>query len=544
MYRNFKEELYDPIIFDDEPRREEEPKPAIIFLQEPYCEEYLQSAKAVEPPAERVFAGIHSLASATSQMVRSDNPTNSCQRSSLMPMPRFQERFPIVATQAPDQQSATPTFRKSKIQIRPVDLLEKLKAVLRIRVKSEDIYVFSGHFYAKMSKLDMKRIIYRYCSAEIAEDGGPGIVDQAYKMILMDPDLAVDCSQQGAALVCFYNGVLDLQTNVLLPHDPAYFLTFELECAYPVGISLVCPNFEKFLFRSMDGDPGLIDRVWEMIGYCLSPDQHGKSFFVFQGVGNSGKSLFCDLLASFFPTDKITTLDTKRFKERFALHEVADKLLCVSNDMENAPLDNDTVSNIKKYTGNDLLTADVKYSAAQTFRATGKLILVSNHPLLTKVPDAAFETRIVAVPFLHSVPKEDWDLDLLEKLKSERAAIAYKAIQAYYRLRSNRYQFSGNYVVNSADCFADSSTATSTEAAVYAFVRTTYEQGGENDFICIADAYEQFQVCHGSVSQSLFSQYFNRFSEELYGGRRSRSRMGKYLNARWCIQGMRTKAVC
>lgn len=387
----------------------------------------------------------------------------------------------------------------------------------------------------------MKRIICRCCPVEVKENGGPGIVEQAYKMLLVDPDLAIDHFPVNSTLVCFRNGVLDLQTNTFLPHDPKFFLTFELECTYPVGTSLVSPNFDKFLSDAMEGDQGLIDRIWKMIGYSLSADQSGKVFFVLQGVPNSGKSLLCDLLSSFFPEWKVISMDVQKFGEKFALSELEDRGVCYSHDMDSIPLSSHCLAQIKKYTGNDLLTADVKYSSARAFRSTGKLILVSNHPLLTKTPDTAFENRIVVVPFLRSVPKEEWDLKLLEKMKSERSAIAYKAIQAYYRLRKNQYKFSGDYVVNSAACFADGVFATNIETAVHAFVRMTYERGDEGDYICIADAYEQFQVCHGSVSQSLFSQNFFRFAEELYGGQKIRSRMGQYANARWCIQGMRSK---
>lgn len=538
-----KQGLYEPIIFVDESRRKGEPQPAIIFSREPKREEKQQSLEKLENPIDRVFQNINSLARIPSQTIMSDNPTNSCQQAFQLPVQKFQERFPVVATtQALDQQNGTPTFRKSRTQIKPIDLEKKLKACLNIRVKGESVYVFTGHFYQKISAQDTKRIICRYCSAEISENGGAGIMEQAYKLLLVDPDLAVDHFPANRTLVCFRNGVLNLETNTFSPHDPKYLLTFELECTYPVGTSLVSPNFDKFLSEAMEGDQGLVDRIWEMLGYILSPDQAGKVFFILQGVGNSGKSMLCDLLGSFFPESEVTSMDVKRWKERFSLAELADKLLCIANDMENSALDNGSVSNIKKFTGNDLLTADVKYSTARAFRATGKLILVSNHPVLTKIPDMAFENRIVAVPFLHSVPKEEWDLQLLEKLKRERSAIAYKAIQAYFRLRRNQYQFSGDYVVNSADCFADSaSSATNIETAVYTFVRTTYEQGHEGDYVCIADAYEHFQVCHGSVSQSLFSQNFSRFAEELYGGQKVRSRMGQYANARWCIQGMRSK---
>ena len=61
------------------------------------------------------------------------------------------------------------------------------------------------------------------------------------------------------------------------------------------------------------------------------------------------------------------------------------------------------------------------------------LIMISNHALLTKSKDKAFEKRIVAVPFCYSVPEEEQNPDLLKALDWEKDAVASKATDAYYR---------------------------------------------------------------------------------------------------------------
>lgn len=156
MDRNFKEELYEPIIFVDESRRKDEPQPAIIFSQETKREREQQAVRAVGNPIDRVFDNIYSLVGSPtgvpSQAVMMDPQSNACQQTNHLPVQTIQDRFPVVATtQAPDQQSGTPTFRKSRMQIKPVDLERKLKSCLNIRVKGENVYVFTGHFYHKMS---------------------------------------------------------------------------------------------------------------------------------------------------------------------------------------------------------------------------------------------------------------------------------------------------------------------------------------------------------------------------------------------------------
>jgi len=65
-----------------------------------------------------------------------------------------------------------------------------------------------------------------------------------------------------------------------------------------------CPVFDKFLHDISGGDPVLEMRIWEVMGYCLTPDLNAKKFFIFQGAHDSGKSLLCNLLSDFFQRQK------------------------------------------------------------------------------------------------------------------------------------------------------------------------------------------------------------------------------------------------
>ena len=55
-----------------------------------------------------------------------------------------------------------------------------------------------------------------------------------------------------------------------------------------------------------------------MLGYLIMPDMNGKCFFLLCGVGDSGKSVLGDLIASLFNPNAVAHIDIFRFKDRFS----------------------------------------------------------------------------------------------------------------------------------------------------------------------------------------------------------------------------------
>lgn len=125
-------------------------------------------------------------------------------------------------------------------------------------------------------------------------------------------------------------------------------------------------------------------RIYEFIGYVLSPDTNAKVFFVLQGVPNSGKSVLTTFLSGLFTENAVMTLDAHVFSDKYSISELVGKALCISPDLPAAPLDEKAVSKIKQITGNDIVSSNRKYESYVNFRCNAKIILVTNHPLITK----------------------------------------------------------------------------------------------------------------------------------------------------------------
>jgi hypothetical protein len=203
-------------------------------------------------------------------------------------------------------------------------------------------------------------------------------------------------------------------------------------------------------------------------------------------------------------------------------------------------LDSASVSNIKKLTGRDVVSADKKYSARKQFKFTGKIIAVTNYPLLTTRRDDAFEERIVAVPFLYSVTP-DRRKDLLPCLLGERSAIATKALAAYFKLRRRHYRFSGFYRLNQAEVlYGECCQADAIVTQVYGFARQHFV-ADPNGFTFMDDAYNLYSSLHSNIHINTFSMAFSSAAETLFGAVKTRKRKVNMPNAMSCLQGIRLK---
>ncbi|WP_337220566.1 phage/plasmid primase, P4 family, partial [Staphylococcus epidermidis] len=95
------------------------------------------------------------------------------------------------------------------------------------------------------------------------------------------------------------NGVIDLKTGELLPHDRKYMLTKISNIDYDLNAE--CPNWIRFMesiFKDQDGETNyeIIDFLQKAIGYTLTGDTSEQVMFFLYGTGRNGKSTFINTI--------------------------------------------------------------------------------------------------------------------------------------------------------------------------------------------------------------------------------------------------------
>lgn len=314
---------------------------------------------------------------------------------------------------------------------------------------SKLLYFFNGRSFQPCRKEEAEKKIVENCRDAVAAEGRPSFARQVYQSLLQEPEICRD-EQLHLNVAAFDDCLLNLDTFQTQPHANNLFVTTQLRASYRRGRQMNCPIFRHFL-EVVSGDNTVLQkRIWQSIGYLLAPDQTGKAFFLFQGVPNSGKTVLGNFIRDCFMGDVVSALDINELGGEFALSDLVGKKLCVDFDLPADPFNKRAISKLKKLTGGDPTSSNVKFSDRVRFVNTAKLLFATNHAALIPNQDEAFFDRMVVIPFTLSIPRENQDRQLPQKLEQERDAIIVRALDAYRELRANGYIFAGCYLANEA----------------------------------------------------------------------------------------------
>lgn len=422
------------------------------------------------------------------------------------------------------------------------DLMDKTASMVSFVVVHGNVYLYNGTNYELQAADDVQGVILEQCRDDAIRMGKYSPIKNAYNLLTIDrrfrsPQEWIDAGKQ---YVTFQNGNLNLKTGALSPHSPMVFTTFCIHANYlGPGCDVGTPVFDQVIFRAGGGDGRFAERLLQMFGYVLTPDVQGKCGFLLQGVTNSGKSLLCNFLSSFFPEDKVAAISLHSVGERFSTAELEGAALCITPDLPAAPLSEKAAGMVKALSGNDLIQADRKYQKHTKFHFGGKFVMSTNHALLTKNHDPAFADRIVVLPFLHSIPRKEWDSGLLEKLKLERDAVASKAIDAYFRLCRNNYIFAGNYMLNLPAAIGNSAPVQFLTAELVDRYARQYYQPADDGRVFVSDAYTDFCMrCGINPDPALFGKLFTEAANRCFGTSHERKRRTPGGNPISCVVGL------
>lgn len=410
----------------------------------------------------------------------------------------------VVSRESTQELAAVSTKKSVAVSeaLNPYQAAQLLAAHAHIFNAHGRLYFYDGDAYVPLSRDEALKRLLDACRATVAASGKTQFVKQVYGALLMEPRICKDGEEQ-INIVSLDDGLLNLDTWTLLPHDPNLFVTTRLCASWEKGLNSDCPVFERFLAEITAGDQTLQKRIWEVIGYLLVPDQRGKAFAIFQGRSNSGKSVLGEFIRDCFAGDVVSALAVNDLGGNFVLSDLVGKKLCVDFDLPADPFNKNAVSRLKKLTGNDLLSSDVKFQDRVRFVCTAKFLFATNHPILLPGTDQAFLNRLVLVPFAVSFEKVNQDFELGEKLQAERDAIVVRALMAYRSLRQRKYIFSGDYPLNLVTEDGESDLA-----AVTVFLRNCCEIR-EGEWTPTQTLYARFSAKHKNACE------VGRFSELL-----------------------------
>ena len=458
---------------------------------------------------------------------QSDSERDQPLLSALVPRHRDKSQIkhkPLGVDLCPEFSGSRNDPPSQPVKLKPgnaYELAQELMRRVNFIIVCSAINMFNGIVYELLDNETLDRLILKELREPIAEIGRPEIISAIRAFVKKEPKLVIDDPTIDPNYIVFRNGRLDIRTMEFADNDPLVFQTSYLNFNYD-RYNTHCPNFEKYLESVSGGDPDIKELMLQTHGYIASCSMDAKSFFLFIGEGDTGKSLTIGLDTMFFPNDFVSTIELQALGDKFSTGNLANVRLNVGGDLPNKPLTPDVVKHVKGITGNDMMTAEKKFVQPFSFKPTCKLVFATNHPLVLQQRDDQFCERLVVISFDNKIPKDRQDHDLLNKLRDELPAIFNMILEAFLRLRNNNFEFKkvvnlSNYV---AIPLSESGSVSHLEEAVDDFVSIHYEITGDSgDFVSIKQLYAEFnayylQHYNLNTNQDKFSKAFRQLFDK------------------------------
>ena len=262
---------------------------------------------------------------------------------------------------------------------------------------------------------ELKRFIARAESAA----GIHGVLKIFQKM----PGITVHADRldtDGYALNCS-NGTVDLRNGTLRPHCREDLNTIVL--TVPFDAKATAPKWDAFLLQIMGGNTERIAFLQRIAGAALVGAATDHTLPIFYGEGANGKSVFIDTLLGMLGAyacvapDSLLTASGRGQQHPTEIADLRGKRLVVASETEaGASL---RIGLVKKLTGDLVLKGRFMHRNFFEFRRTHTLVMVTNNrPRLPENGEAVWR-RLRIVSFDVTIPPEQRDPDLIEKLKAE-----------------------------------------------------------------------------------------------------------------------------
>ncbi|WP_018348206.1 phage/plasmid primase, P4 family [Longispora albida] len=216
--------------------------------------------------------------------------------------------------------------------------------------------------------------------------------------------------------LCTPGGTVDLRTGALRPSDPGELHTRSALVTPDPGHPV--ERWSRFLADTFGGDPALAGYVQRLVGYSATGRVTHHVLPFLHGSGGNGKSVFMDvvkrLLGTYAGTAPAGFLMSGREQHETEVARLDGMRFVICSEVNQA--DRFDEAKIKLLTGGDELTARFLHKNHFEFVPSHTLWLMGNHQPSVKAGGVSFWRRLRLVPFTRTVPEEQREEGLADRL--------------------------------------------------------------------------------------------------------------------------------
>lgn len=300
-----------------------------------------------------------------------------------------------------------------------------------------------GSLYRTISQDKIHIELRKLLTPETRLDIGPSQLDTIIKLLLQNPEINVDVETHDTGKIIFRNGIYHVANATLYPHDRKYNWAC-VDANYKDNTKIEdATTFLSFARSSLDYEtqPEKTELLLEILGYCLSDYTTAKKAFFFIGEPSSGKSKILEFLQRLLGDEEVSQISLPLIGSRFSMGQLRGKRLNVCTELPSNKFP--SIESFKALTACDRVYGELKGKDGFSYFPRIKLINAGNNVPFPSNADGTFSVvdRMVFLIFSHTIPRSQWNLNLVDDLLVEKDIICSLAMQRLKKLAELHFEF-------------------------------------------------------------------------------------------------------
>ncbi len=229
------------------------------------------------------------------------------------------------------------------------------------------------------------------------------------------------------------NGMLDLRTGVLTPHDPSQLVTKIAPIHWVPDAE--CHAWHEFIDQITLGDVEMACYLKRLVGYCLCGSTQEEILPILYGNGANGKSVFLGRIRKLLGPEYAVTLNANSLlssifdSPRYELKDLKGARAAFGVEINSGQVLDE--STIKKLTGGDEIGARGIRERPIRFTPQATILMAVNHLPGFVGNDRGIHRRLQVVPFRAEFDGSKRKEELEAKLDAELEGILLWAVQGF-----------------------------------------------------------------------------------------------------------------
>ena len=283
------------------------------------------------------------------------------------------------------------------------------------------------HEDAKRRCFEWARLVCRDAAQNVAPNVARAVRNAKTRAAVIslsehDDRIATEVDQWDAdpALLNTPGGTVDLRTGAVRGHQRTEYIT-KITAVTP-DASCPTPLWQEFLERITAGDQALQSYLQRMAGYLLTGETREHALFFLYGTGSNGKSTFISTISNIVADyHRVVPMDALMWtrNERHTTELAGLAGARIASAIETGRGRNWDEPKVMMLTGGDKISARFMRQDFFDFTPQFKLLIAGNHKPGLRSVNEAVRRRLHLVPFTVTIPPEQRDQQLMQKLQAE-----------------------------------------------------------------------------------------------------------------------------